>query len=131
MDRVTMHLAMAFITAVLGCSGNARAFTLRLAPVAVPGTLSDAPETAMTDLPAPQFFRFVIGPSGITLALDPAFARDVSLESVSGLEEIRAPQPATAPTTPQARTAPLPRRLSGIEALLLRQTEIVGDRQSE
>jgi hypothetical protein len=127
--RLTLYFTLFFTTMGLWRSASAIAFPLRLAPLAASASPSDLPVRGLADLPTPQFFRFVLASDGLTLALEPW--RVVSAETTR-LEQTGNPSPPpAAPQTSQVHPAPLHRYLSGVETLLLRQTQSVGARQSD
>jgi hypothetical protein len=125
-----LRFTLLLIAIGLWLSPHAIAFTLRRAPIPTTEPSSHLPARGLADLPTPQFFRFIIAPDGITLTLEPI--RPLAAEATPRLQKTGLPEasPAVSPAS-QSHPSPLSRRLSGVEMLLLQQTQIVGDRQQD
>ena len=105
------------------------AFTFRLGPVAevdttVPGTEASAP-------PTPQLFRIAIGQEGVIFGVTPPSEGFGTPEPEISLPEIVAPQSAQVSDGQAADRQLRPHRLSGVELLLLRDTQVVAEHAGE
>lgn len=105
------------------------AFTFRLGPIDEVDTTM--PGTEPSDLPTPQLFRFAIGQDGVIFGVTHPSEGFGRFEPQISLPETAVSQPA--PTSgPQASTRQSPPyRLSGVELLLLRDTQVVAGQPGE
>lgn len=105
------------------------AFAFRLGAI-------DEVDTAMTaaeasDLPTPQLFRIAIEQEGVIFGvIHPSEGFGIAKPEIS-LPEIAVPQPKQASKRQAIERHAPSRRLSGIELLLLRDTEVVAGQSSE
>jgi hypothetical protein len=79
-------------------------------------------------VPTPQLFRLAVSRHGVTLGVTPALPKETP--AVPDVRTQDEPPPRTASTldTHVAQDTRPPRRLSGVELLLLHQTEMVAER---
>ena len=125
------HMRICMVIILLGVplwfGGTAMAFTLRLGPVSDVDASSAAPVIGETDLPTPQFFRMAIGQGGLTLGVERPSDKYALPEPEIRFEKASA-SPANDHQFQQANNPFRASRLSGVELLLLRKTQMTADR---
>ena len=115
---VLMGLLLIFYSSVM-------AFTFRLASEDVITDMYNVQARGTPDIPTPQFFRLLVQQNTLTLVLEKPF--DDSTRTTPRVQEIpvHTLQPALSPLqTPSDQQLP---QLSGIEVLLLRNTQTLVD----
>ncbi len=129
MYRLTVSTMLITLSMLLWLSAHAMAFTLRLGPVA--DADATVPGSESSDLPTPQLFRIKVGQDGVTLGTTHPSEGFGSPKPEIGIREVAVPQPTLKPEARQNSHPPTTYRLSGVELLLLRDTQVVVDRQAE
>jgi hypothetical protein len=121
--RKLRPVMVVWVAAMFWSSGTAMAFTLQFGPDAPTDVVNDGHTTYGADVPTPQLFRVVIGPT----------------EATSGTASLTTVYPVTSPAMQVQIVRPAPavqgsgasativRSLSGAELLLLRQTHTVAE----
>ncbi len=122
-------LLLTFLGITCCLRGQATAFTFRLGPL----TEADAaiPGREASDLPTPQLFRIAIDQEDVIFGVThPSEGFGVSEPAIS-LPETVVPQPVLATEEQADRNSSMPYRLSGVELLLLRNTQVVAEQPNE
>ncbi len=129
MDTLTVSTMLVTLSMLLWLSTYAIAFTLRFGPVA--GADATVPGSESSDLPTPQLFRIKVGQDGVTFGTTHPSEGFGSPEPEIGIREVAVPQPIPKPEARQNSQPTTTYRLSGVELLLLRNTQVIADRQAE
>ena len=130
MYRFVLTTCLLVFLSLFWCSNKlAMAFAFRLGPIDQVDTAM--PGAAASDPPTPQLFRMAIGQEGVTLGVIHPYEGFRGSKPEISLPAIAVPQPdqaferqATDPQTPL-------HRLSGVELLLLRDTQVVAGQPGE
>ena len=122
-------LLLTFLGITWGLRAQATAFTFRLGPL----TETDAAiaGTEASELPTPQLFRIAIDPHDVIFGVTHPSEGFGGFEPTISLPETAVPQPDLASEEQTDQDPPMPYRLSGVELLLLRDTQVVAGPASE
>ena len=129
MVRRTIQTMIIAAALALLLGGTATAFTFRLGPVA--GTPSPVTAESESDLPTPQLFQVGIGQGGVVWGVTPHGTVTPAHVQAVHLQDTLTPEPLPSQAAQQVHDERVPRRLSGAELLLLRQTAIVAGQHSQ
>ncbi|MCZ6875327.1 MAG: hypothetical protein O7G88_17680 [bacterium] len=122
-------LLLTFLVITWCLRAQATAFTFRLGPL--PETDAAIPGIEVSDLPTPQLFRIAIDQEDVIFGvIHPSEGFGVS-EPEIGLPETVVPQPVLASEERADNNPSMPYRLSGVELLLLRDTQVVAGQSNE
>lgn len=112
------------------CPGRqASAVTLRAGPLDEVTTTRVGPEAS--DLPTPQLFRIAIRQDDLIFGMLRPSAGFGRPEPTINLPETAVPPPARTSARRAAKRQASPHRLSGVELLLLRDTQVVAEQPGE
>lgn len=125
MSRLTIVLALVLNLSVIWGAENLQAFTWRLG--AVQGT--EAPFEFLVgfqgDIPTPQFFRIIIDSQTGTAVVEEPYVQSISKAPESRLEKEPDRSSAVQPEFKRNASRPLPRYLSGVDTMVLRNIKTV------
>ena len=122
MVRRTIQTLIIAAALALLLAGTATALTFRLGLVA--GTPPPVAAESESDLPTPQLFRVGIGQGGVVWGGTPHGTVTPTHVQAVHVQDTLTPEPLPSQAAQQVHDERVPRRLSGAELLLLRQTEI-------
>jgi hypothetical protein len=123
---IQLFIVLTILTVWLG--GNAMAFTFGPGSVPASNAFDDPTVNGASDVPTPQLFRVAVSRNGVTLGSTPAIPKETPAVPDVRTQDEPPPRIASTPDTHVAQDIQPPRRLSGVELLLLRQTEMVAER---
>jgi len=120
-----MYVALVMGAATLWCRSSAADVKFRMAPVEARETSFEFLTEPRTDIPTPQFFRIVIDRQKGSLVVEDPFVRKIMLTPLPRPHQTSTPQASPEQSRNPNHSRTPTHFLSGVETLLLRNTEIL------